>query len=168
MNNSVKTALAVGLVTALGAGGVALVANAEGKLPAAGRIAQAVDSKANEGPDNEANEGPENEAENDAEDAQAMAQYQSLAKITPERAQQAAEAAQGGTATKVELDEQDGSLVYKVKFANAEVLIDAGNGKVLQTEVDGTEESDATETPIQGSIQVPDSDGGDGQGDRAQ
>ena len=164
MKNSVKAALAVGMVTALGAGGVALVANAEGNASTANRIAQMVDSEADEGPENEANEadeGPENEAEN----GQEMAQYQSLAKITPEQAQQAAEAAQGGTATKVELDEQDGSLVYEVRFANAEVLIDAGNGEVLQTEADGTEENDATEAPIQGSIQVPDSDGGDEQGE---
>lgn len=146
MKNSVKTALAVGLVTALGAGGVALVANAEGDSPTAARMAQAVDSEANEGPEDEADE---------ANDEQEMSQYQALAKITLAQAQQTAEAAQGGTATNVELDEEDGSLVYEVAFADAEVLVDAGNGEILKTELEGQEEDDATEGPLQGSIQVP-------------
>ncbi len=156
MKNSVKTALAIGLVTALGAGGVALVANAEGDSPASARIAQAVDS--------EANEGPENESE-DANEIEEGAQYQALATVTPDQAQQAAEAAQGDTATKVELDEEDGSLVYEIKFANAEVLVDAGNGEILKTELEGQEEDDATEARIEGSIQVPDNDGGDESGE---
>lgn len=160
MKNSVKTVLGIGLVTALGAGGVALVANAEGDSPASARIAQAVDSEANEGPEDEANEGPENEAE-EGNEAEEMSQYQALATVTPEQAQQTAEAAQGGTATKVELDEEDGSLVYEVEFANAEVLVDAGNGEILKTELEGQEEDDATEALIQGSIQVPDNDNGD-------
>ena len=157
MKNSVKTALGIGLVTALGAGGAALVANAEGSSPTAVRIAQAVDS--------EANEGPENEAE-DANQAEEMAQYQSLATVTSGQAQQTAEAAQGSTASKVELDEEDGSLVYKVKFANAEVLVDAGNGEILKTELKGQEEDDAAEAPIQGSVQVP--EGADEQGETQQ
>lgn len=164
MKNSVKTALAIGLVTTLGAGGAALMANAEGNSPTSTRIAQSADSETNEGPENgvenEANEGPENGSE-DANEAQEMAQYQSLAKITPEQAQQTAEADQSSTATKVKLDEEDGSLVYKVEFTNAEVLVDAGDGKILKTELEGQEENDTTEAPVQGSIQVP--EGADGQ-----
>lgn len=163
MKNSIKTFLALGLMGALGVGGAATIANAKGVSPTTvrdARIAQAIDNEANEGPENAANEGPENAAE-DASEAQEMAQYQSLAKISPQQAQQAAEAAQGTTATKVELGSEDGNLVYEVDFANAEVLVDAGNGQVLKTEVAGQEENDATEAPIQSSIQVPDSDGGD-------
>lgn len=169
MKNLVKTALGIGLLAALSAGGAALVANAEGSSPAAVRIAQgtaqAADSESNEGTKNEANEGPENGAE-DANEAGEMTQYQALATITSEQAQRTAEAAQGGAASKVKLDEEDGSLVYKVKFANAEVLVDAGSGKILKTELEGQEESDATEVPIQGSVQVP--EGADEQGETQQ
>lgn len=158
MKNSIKTLLSLGLVTALGTGGTILIANAQDNAPKASRdaqVAQTVDNEANEGPENEADEGPENEAE-DANDAQEMAQYEALATITAEQAKQKAEAAQGATATKVELDEDDGSLVYEVRFANkTEVLVDAGNGEILKTEAAGEEENDATETPIKGSIQVP-------------
>ena len=162
MKKSLKTALGLGLVAAIGAGGTAIVANANANsdtttAPAAW-MAQAADSEANEGPENEANEGPDEE--NEADVAQASAQYQSLAKITAAQAQQMAEAAQGGTATDIELTEEDGSLVYEVEFGNVDVLVDAGDGKILKTETEGQEEDDATEVPIQGSIQVPDSDGG--------
>lgn len=163
MKNSIKTFLALGLVGALGAGGTAMVANAKGASPTTvrdARIAQTVDNEANENPDNEANEGPENEAD-DVNEAAEMAQYQSLATISAQQAQQAAETAQGSTATKVELGSEDGNLVYEVDFANAEVLVDAGNGQILKTEAAGQEENDATEAPIQSSIQVPDNDGGD-------
>lgn len=175
MKNSIKTLLAFGLVTALGTGGTALVANARGNTPTAvrdARIAQTVnngnqqspDNEATEAPGSEVNEGPENGTENEANDvndAQEMAQYQSLAKITQQQAQQAAEKAQGATATKVELGSEDGNLVYEVDFANAEVLVDAGNGQILKTEAAGQEQNDATEAPISSSIQVPDNDGGD-------
>ena len=165
MKNSLKTVLGIGLVAVIGAGGTAMVANAKGDAMAApeARIAQAADSEASEGPEDEANEGPENE-ENEADEAQEAAQYQSLAKITADQAKQTAEAAQSDTATDVELDEEDGSLVYEVEFANAEVLVDAGDGKILKTELEGEEENDATEAPIRGSIQVPDTDGSDEQG----
>ena len=61
------------------------------------------------------------------------------------------------TATEVELEEEDGSLVYEVEFVpnNTEVYVDAGNGEILKIELAGEEEDDATETPIRGSIQVP-------------
>ena len=160
MKKTLKTALGLGLVAAIGAGGTAIVANANSNTttaPAA-RMVQAADSGANEGPENEANEGPDEE--NEADVAQASAQYQSLAKITAAQAQQTAEAAQGSTATDIELTEEDGSLVYEVEFGNVDVLVDAGDGKILKTETEGQEEDDATEVPIQGSIQVPDSDGG--------
>lgn len=147
MKNSLKTILSLGLVTALGTGGTILIANAQDNSPAAtrdARVAQTVEREANEGDDD------------DDDDAREMAQYEALATITAEQAKQKAEAAQGETATKVELDEEDGSLVYEVEFANnTEVLVDAGNGEILKTELEGEEENEATETPIRGSIQVP-------------
>ena len=164
MKNSVKTFLALGIITAVGAGGTAMIASARGDSPAdspttasEAHIVQAGDRKISKGSKNEANEGPDNEAENASD--QEMYQYQALATVTPEQAQQTAEAAQGERATKVELDEDNSSLVYRVDFAKAEVLVDAGNGKILKTEIAGQEEDDAIETPVQGSIQVPEGAG---------
>lgn len=148
MKNSLKTLLSLGLVTALGTGGTVMIANAQNSSSTAtrdARVAQTVDSEADEDAENE-----------DEDDAQEMAQYEALATITAEQAKQTAEAAQGATATEVELDEEDGSLVYEVKFADeTEVLVDAGNGEILKTELAGEEENEATETPVRGSIQVP-------------
>ncbi|CAM3461792.1 PepSY domain-containing protein [Deinococcus saxicola] len=64
-------------------------------------------------------------------DAQESAQYLKLAKITLDQAKAAAMAAVPGIVTSIELDEEDGYLVYEVKIGGQEVIIDAGNGKVL-------------------------------------
>ncbi len=155
MKNSTKTLLAFGLITALGAGGTAMVASAKNSVPALVRDARVAQTA-----DHEANEGPENTAD-DAQEVQEVSQYQSLAKVTDQQAQQTAEASQGGTATQVELSVEDGSLVYDVEFANADVTVDAGTGQILKTEAESQEQNDANESSIQGSIQVPDNDGGD-------
>lgn len=91
------------------------------------------------------------EPENDASDREQDTQYQSLATVTLEQAMQTAEDAHSGTPVAINLDEEDGSLVYEVEFPDADVFVDAGNGEVLQVEP----ENSARETPIQGSIQVP-------------
>ncbi|OLV19600.1 PepSY domain-containing protein [Deinococcus marmoris] len=64
-------------------------------------------------------------------DAQESAQYLKLAKITLDQARAAAQAAVPGTVTSIKLDEEDGYLVYEVEIGTQEVIIDAGNGKVL-------------------------------------
>lgn len=64
------------------------------------------------------------------------AQYAGLAKITEAQAIKAAEANVGGTASEVELEAENGSLVYEVKIGNQEVLVDAGTGAVLFVETD--------------------------------
>ena len=63
----------------------------------------------------------------------------SLAKITAEEAKVKALTGQpdGTTVIEVELENEDGCLVYGVELSNgSEVTIDAGNGKVLQVEPD--------------------------------
>jgi len=89
---------------------------------------------------NEQNEADEqNEATSPEEQAEA-ARYQRLARITADQARSAALAAVPGTATSVELENEDGNLVYgvTVKAASGErdVKVDAGNGKVLHIEQD--------------------------------
>ncbi len=161
MKKLTKTLFAFGLITALGAGGTAMVAHAKNNVLASVRgvqVAQSADNEADEG--SEQAEGSENTAD-DAQEAQDMAQYQSLAKVTAQQAQLTAEALHGGSATHTELSVEDGSLVYDVEFTNANIMVDAGTGQILKTEVQGQEQNDANEAPIQGSIQVPDGDGSD-------
>lgn len=160
MKNSVKVAVITGLLAVTGIGSVTMIAKNSSAEAALGdrpnqsvRVAQTADSEANEGSGevDEANEADDNEVEENA-------QYASLSKITASQAQQTAEAAQGDSATEVALDVADGSLVYEVEFANAEVIVDAGSGEILKTELANQEEEDATEAPIRGSVQVPDNE----------
>jgi uncharacterized membrane protein YkoI len=60
----------------------------------------------------------------------------SLAKIKADQAMAAAQAAFPGAAVKkVELDNENGCLVYSLELSNGgEVLVDAGNGAVLRRE----------------------------------
>ena len=86
---------------------------------------------------NEADE--QNEATSPEEKAEAS-RYQSLARITASQARSAALASVPGTATGVELENEDGNLVYGVTVKTAagekDVKVDAGNGKVLHVEQD--------------------------------
>lgn len=93
---------------------------------------------------NEAGESKEGkkgeEAEDKAEGAESE-RLKSLARITPEQAQAAALAQVPGTVKKVELENEDGNVVYgiEIKTANGEsdVKVDAGDGRVLHVEKDG-------------------------------
>lgn len=88
----------------------------------------------------EANEADEQNEANSPEEQAEAAQYQQLARITAEQARTAALASVPGTATSVELENEDGNLVYGVSIKTAsgerDVKVDAGNGKVLQVEQD--------------------------------
>jgi uncharacterized membrane protein YkoI len=91
---------------------------------------------------NEANESGKKgeEAEDKAEGAESE-RLKSLARITPEQASAAALAQVPGTVKKVELENDDGNVVYgvEIKTANGEsdVKVDAGDGRVLHVEKDG-------------------------------
>ena len=106
---------------------------------------EAEGTEGNEGAEaNEANESKEGkkgeEAEDKAEGAESE-RLKSLARITPEQAQAAALAQVPGTVKKVELENEDGNVVYgvEIKTANGEsdVKVDAGDGRVLHVEKDG-------------------------------
>jgi len=79
------------------------------------------------------------EGMSEADEATALA---GLATITPEQAKDAALAANpGATVIKVELDNENGALVYSVELDNgADVKVDAGNGTVLYTDSGGDHE----------------------------
>jgi len=81
---------------------------------------------------------PQDQATGQSEADEAAA-LQSLTKITADQAKAAAEAANPGTtAVKVELDNENGVLVYSVELSNGlDVKVDAGNGQILHTEQAG-------------------------------
>ena len=83
----------------------------------------------------------------EADEANALA---GLAKITADEARAAALAAVPGTAEEVELENENGNVVYGVEITDAsgaefDVKVDAGNGAILAQEADDAEEGDAEE-----------------------
>jgi uncharacterized membrane protein YkoI len=93
----------------------------------------------------ESNEGKKGEeAEHKAEGAESE-RLKSLARITPEQASAAALAQVPGTVKKVELENEDGNVVYGVEIKTADgesdVKVDAGDGRVLHVEK-GDEDDD--------------------------
>lgn len=102
----------------------------------------------------------ESEQVNDLREERRIAKYKSLAKITYEQAKQAGEAAIGGKANEVELDIENGGLVYDVEIGDKEAIIDAGTGKVLYIQSEEEEEK-AKADKSRSSIQIPDDDSDD-------
>ena len=160
--------MAAALLLGLPVGGIALARQDTAPAPAVqARVASDV---ARQGPPpqntpepNEANEPAETGAANEVNEqdpaitgsvpvpqgmtegkteAEEQAALQPLAKISPEQAQAAAVAANPDTtATKVELDAENGFVVYEVALSNGmEVKVDAGDGKILHTEQAGAED----------------------------
>lgn len=157
MKTSTKILLTAAFIGSLGFGGLAKVVYAKQSKPAVAVMPQN-QSKTQIA---EASDG-DGEVADKVEERQETTRLQALAKITPQQAQQAAQAAIGGTARSVKLDEEDGNLVYKVKIAQTEAAVDAGNGKVLYTEKDNQEDNAATEAKRpRSSIQVPRENDGD-------
>ncbi|OKH52568.1 hypothetical protein NIES2101_14135 [Calothrix sp. HK-06] len=94
--------------------------------------------------------------DDDVKERQEAEKVQKLAKITPQQAQKAAEDHLKGKAKEVELENDNGNLVYEVTIGHIEVAVDAGNAKILYTEKIGEEYDDATEAARpRSSIQVP-------------
>jgi Peptidase propeptide and YPEB domain len=91
------------------------------------------------------------------------ARLQALAIVTPQQAQQTAEQQMGKPADKVEIENDDGSLVYAVSFGQQDVKVDAGNGQILYTDNQNDGENDAAHP--KSSIQLSETDAGDGDGE---
>jgi uncharacterized membrane protein YkoI len=93
---------------------------------------------------NEANETGDHEDGDEAEDRAEGAESErlkSLARITPDQAQAAALAQVPGKVKKIELENEDGNVVYGVEIKTADgesdVKVDAGDGRVLHVDKDG-------------------------------
>ena len=80
-----------------------------------------------------------NEGLSEADESAALA---GQATLTSDQAQAAALAANpGATVVKVELDNENGKLVYSVELSNgSDVKVDAGNGAILYTDTAGNNE----------------------------
>ncbi len=90
---------------------------------------------------NESNEGKRGEEAEDKAEGAESERLKSLARITPEQASAAALAQVRGTVVKVELENENGNVVYGVVIKTADgesdVKVDAGDGRVLHVEKDG-------------------------------
>lgn len=109
-----------------------------------------------------AKETSDGDGETNDDQTAAQTVMQALAKITPQQAQQAAESSQSGKASRVQLENEDGNLVYAVQIGQKEVKVDAGTAKVLYVD-DAKTEADESKRP-RSSIQVPHT-AGDGDGE---
>ena len=75
------------------------------------------------------------------QEGEQQATYSTLAKITLQQAMTIASNAQSGNASKAELQNEDGFLVYNVVVVSQdkkihEIKVDAGNGSILRIDVD--------------------------------
>jgi uncharacterized membrane protein YkoI len=122
------------VILTLGAGGVAIAAQQGEEFIKGGSIAvpagsgEEKEASENEANENETNEAAENEAEGQNLDG--------LARIDRTAAERAALDAVPGEVREVELESENGFVVYEVEVAANdgtlhEVVVDAGNGKVL-------------------------------------
>ena len=150
MKTSTKTILVATLIGLVGIGGLAKAARA---IPL-----QANQPSAIEVADRETSEAKDNQM-----GATQSTKLSTLAKITPQQAQQAAEATVAGKATSVKLENENGNLVYSVEIAQKEVIVDAGNGRVLSTESLNNEGGESNQ--VRSSIQVSQTGTGDGDGE---
>jgi uncharacterized membrane protein YkoI len=90
--------------------------------------------------------------QNGQSEANQSAALESLAKISADQARDAALVAVPGTAGNVELDNENGNVVYSVQVTDAsgkviDVKVDAGNGSVLRQDSANDKAREGGETP---------------------
>ena len=127
MKNVHKIALTLSSITILGVGGIAQYAYA---------IKNTIPSIAAANPKMEASDG---EMKDDQEEAKESSKLQALAKISAQQAQKSAQVSYPGVVRGVQLENDNGNLVYAVSIDQKEIKVDAGNGQVLYAEVIETE-----------------------------
>lgn len=98
----------------------------------------------------------EADSDNEIPDAQEQQMLQAKATITADQAKQAAQAKLGGTASSVQLEDEDGTVVYNVIIGNQEVKVNAADGTITKIEAADTEnESGDTEQMTTGHGNEP-------------
>lgn len=151
MRINVKRTAAVGAtlaVLALGGTGVALAQSDAPAAPQSSTDGAETDNTQDPSYTGSIPAPPDNGAE--APEADEAASLEGLATITPDEASAAALAAVPGTAGAVELDNENGFVVYSVEVTAADgttidVKVDAGNGQVLAQDTEGAEGDEGTE-----------------------
>ena len=168
MKTSTKIVAGIAALAAFALGGAAL-ATADGGTPAAPATASeskeaATETAGDQSPSYSASiTVPEQDGVSEQAEAAALA---AKATVTPAQATDAALAAVPGTAGKAELDNENGSLVYSVEVTkadgtSADVVVDAGNAKVLAKDADAGEAdekggAEGSETPdARGAAEAP-------------
>lgn len=147
-----KLGAALTAIAALAVGGSALAsAQANDPQPAQAPAAAQQDNEGGEqNPSYKSSiTAPEQEFESEGAEAEAL---QSKATISSAEAKSAALAAVPGTAGQVELDNENGAVVYSVEITKADgskldVKVDAGNADVLHQEADDGDEAAEAEEP---------------------
>ncbi|GBF82938.1 PepSY domain-containing protein [Aphanothece sacrum] len=136
MKSSSKIILGIALLSTLGISGLVQAINTKQvKLPVAVISSQHKPYQVAEVPGGDG----DGEINDDAQEQKESANLQSLAKIGPQQAQQAAEKAIGSQASQVKLENEDGNLVYSVIIGQKDIKVDAGNGKILYTDTSNAE-----------------------------
>ena len=142
MTNRRIMALAAGVVALLAGGaGAAVFAQAGGTSGVAPRPEQPPYRSSIQVPDDQDEEDEEKDEneEKEREENEAV-RLQALARVTADQARSAALSRVPGTVQEVELENEDGNLVYSVEVRTAtgeqDVKVDAGNARVLHVEVD--------------------------------
>ena len=149
MKTSTKLILTAAAIGTLGLGGlVKLVSAAQTQSLAVMPTAQGTEKSDGDG-----------ETNDDVKEQQESQKLRSFAKITPQQAQQAAEASAKGIASSVKLENENGNLVYAVVIGQNETIVDAGNGKVLATNTPNSENNEKTQHRSSIQVSQPDGDG---------
>lgn len=162
MKSSMKKVVTTGaLVTALALGGAGVAFATTGAVSAppsdttapqdqeqtfVGTVTAPAEINDGEASD-DATEAPGTETNDDSAEAAESTALEALATITPAEAAAAAVSATPGTAGTVQLENENGFVVYGVEVTASngsvtDVKIDAGNGSVLVQEADGVEGQD--------------------------
>ena len=106
------------------------------------------------------------ETNDEVQDKQELAKLQKLVKITLQQAQQAAEAVQLGKASNVKLENENGNVVYSVVIGKAEVVVDAGNARILSNTSDRENDKEGSEQKQPKSSIQTSVDSSDGAGEK--
>ena len=154
------------LVAALLVGSVAMTAFAQDPTPQAQTEEQADTGPNEQLPSYDSSirvDDAQYEGVSEADEAAALADS---ATITPEQAKTAAlDANPGATVVKVELDNENGALVYSVELSNGlDVKVDAGNGDILSTEQADADEAAGDQDNVQEEVESQ-ADSADGAAD---
>ena len=96
------------------------------------------------------------ESNDDQEELKELTDMKAVAKITLIQAIQIAETQEKNTANQARLESENGNVVYSIEVGQKEVIIDAGNGSVLDTQDDsqGDEWNNTQEKTIKSSVTI--------------